>query len=158
LLAALGDAVLVVEGSLTSGAMQTADHAAQLGRPVFVVPGPISAEGHKGCNLLVRDGAIPALDPDATVEEFLLQTRIERGDRRPPEEDRAGVGRQTPLQELAAAGREAILEAMDERPCSIDALVLRTGMVARRLTAAMAELELVGLVMRAGPGLYIRAP
>ena len=153
LLAALGDAVLVIEGSLTSGAMQTADQAAHLGRPVFAVPGSIYAEGHRGCNLLMRDGAVPALDPEATVEEFLLQTRIERGERRPPE-PKAGPGasRQDPFRDLAAAGREAILEAMDERPCSIDALVLRTGMAARRLTAALAELELAGLVTQGRTG------
>jgi predicted Rossmann fold nucleotide-binding protein DprA/Smf involved in DNA uptake len=57
-----------------------------------------------------------------------------------------------------AAGREALLEAMEERSCSVDALVLRTGLTARRLTVALAELELAGLVTRAGPGLYIRAP
>jgi DNA processing protein len=159
LLAALGDGVVVIEGSTTSGAMQTGDQAAQLGRPVFAVPGSIYAEGHRGCNLLIRDGATPAVDPAATVEEFLLQTRIERGERRPPEpEGRPGGTRQDPFRDLVAAGREAILEAMEERPCSIDALVLRTGMTARRLTAALAELELAGMAMRAGPGLYIRAP
>lgn len=159
LLAALGDGAVVVEGSATSGAMQTGDQAAQLGRPVFAVPGSIYAEGHRGCNLLIRDGAIPAIEPEATVEEFLLQTRIERGERRPPERaGRPGGTRQDPFADLVAAGREAILEAMEERPCSIDALVLRTGMTARRLTAALAELELAGLATRAGPGLYIRAP
>ena len=159
LLAALGDGVLVVEGSLTSGAMQTADQAAHLGRAVFAVPGAIYWEGHRGCNLLIRDGATPVLDPGATVEEFLLQTRIERGERQPPEQTGGGGdGRQDPFRELAAAGGEMILEAMDERSCSIDALVLRTGTPARRITAALAELELAGLVTRAGPGLYIRAP
>jgi len=151
--------VVIIEGSTTSGAMQTGDQAAQLGRSVFAVPGSIYAEGHRGCNLLIRDGATPAIDPVATVEEFLLQTRIERGERQPPEpEGRPGVTHQDPFRDLVAAGREAILEAMEERPCSIDALVLRTGMTARRLTAALAELELAGIAMRAGPGLYIRAP
>ena len=159
LLAALGDALLVVEGGVTSGAMQTAEQAAQLGRPVFALPGSIYADGHRGCNLLIRDGATPAVDVEATVEEFLLQTRIERGERRPPQPE-GGEGRyfQDPLTALAAAGREAILEALDDRAHSVDALVMRTGMAARRLTAALAELELAGLVTRAGPGLYIRAP
>ena len=159
LLAALGDGVLVVEGSTTSGAMQTGEQAAQLGRAVFAVPGSIYAESHSGCNLLLRDGATPAIDPEATVEEFLLQTRIERQERQPLErEGRLGGMRQDPFRDMVAEGREAILEAMEERPCSIDALVLRTGMTARHLTVALAELELAGLATRAGPGLYIRAP
>jgi DNA processing protein len=159
LLAALGDGVLVVEGAVTSGAMQTAEQAIALGRAVFAVPGHIYLDGHRGCNLLLRDGATPAIDPPATVEEFLLQTRIERGERRPAEAmSGPGQGKQDPFMELAAAGREDLLEAMDERPCSIDALVRRTGKAPRLLSAAIAELELAGLVRRAGPGLYIRAP
>jgi DNA processing protein len=161
LLGALGDAVLMIEGAPTSGAMQTADRAASLGRHVFAVPGSIYTESHRGCNLLIRDGATPAIDAEATVEEFLLQTRIERGERQAPEQIRAGVRRdkqQCPFRGLAAAGREPILETLNERPCSIDALVLRTGMTARALAVAVAELELAGLARRAGPGLYIRAP
>jgi DNA processing protein len=161
LLAALGDAVVVVEGPATSGAMQTADQAAGLGRPVFAVPGSIYVDNNRGCNLLLRDGATPVLDPDLTVEEFLLQTRIERGKRWPPECESGTVRRpvgQDPFRDLVAAGREHILDAIAERPCSIDALVVRTGMPARQLSAAMAELELAGLATRAGPGLYIRAP
>jgi DNA processing protein len=161
LLAALGDAVVVVEGAPTSGAMQTADHAISLGRPVFAVPGSIHLEGQRGCNLLVRDGATPALDPAVTVEEFLLQTRIERGERRPPQPEegsiRPGTG-QDPFRELVASGREGLLELLAERPLSIDGLVLRTGLAVRHLSSALAELELAGLVSRAGPGLYIRAP
>jgi DNA processing protein len=161
LLGALGDAVLMIEGAPTSGAMQTADRATSLGRHVFAVPGSIYAESHRGCNLLIRDGATPAIDAEATVEEFLFQTRIERGERQAPEQVRAGVRlgkQQDPFRGLAAAGREPILEAMTERPCSIDALVLRTGLTARALAVALAELELAGLARRAGPGLYIRAP
>ena len=68
------------------------------------------------------------------MEEFLLQTRIERGERQAPGREcgavRTGNG-QDPFRELVAAGREAILEAIAERPRSIDALVVRTGTSAR---------------------------
>jgi DNA processing protein len=161
LLAALGDACMVVEGSVTSGAMQTAGQAAALGRPVFAVPGSIYVDNHRGCNLLLSEGAVPALEPGGAVEEFLVQTRIERGDRQPPVWEKAPVlaarGRE-PFERLAAVGREAILEALAARPCSVDALVACTGLSVRYLTAALAELELAGLAARAGPGLYIRAP
>jgi DNA processing protein len=161
LLGALGDAVIVVEGPPTSGAMQTAEHAIALGRPVFAVPGSIFMDNQRGCHFLLRDGAVPAVEPGATVEEFLVQTRIERGDRQTPDRqdlaERSAPGTD-PFRELAATGREAILEALAERACSIDILVSRTGIPARRLTAALAELELAGLAARDGPGLYIRAP
>jgi len=184
LLAALGDAVLVTEGSQTSGALQTAGWALELGRPVFAVPGPITMDGHEGCNRLLYDGAGPALDPGVAVEDFLLQTRIERQERRetgrPAEGDggRADSSARGSLGAPGSAGGAAgwrsspagyrsqvtgtcagsILEALEQGGCSVDSLVGHTGLATRQLTAALAEMELMGLVKRGGPGLYIRAP
>jgi DNA processing protein len=180
LLAALGDAVLVTEGSRTSGALQTAGWALELGRPVFAVPGPISMDNHEGCNQLLYDGAGPALDPWVAVEDFLLQTRIERGERRVRKrleqgDDRRGgsAGRgNSPAGSAAGpvgcldsstayrskAAAVSIMEALEHGGCSVDSLVGHTGLATRQLTAALAEMELMGLVRRGGPGLYIRAP
>jgi DNA processing protein len=161
LLAALGDAAIVVEASRTSGALQTANWALELGRPVFAVPGQIHADCHEGCNMLLYDGAIPALDPCVTVEDFLLQTRIERGQRRatdsPGRPQRGGGVGRYPLH-VVGAGGEGILEALESGPSSVDGLVSRTGLTARAIMAALAELELGGFTTRAGPGIYIRAP
>ena len=56
-IAALCDAVIIVEGRATSGALQTATFALDLGRDVLAVPGeagrPLSAGPHR----LLRDGA-----------------------------------------------------------------------------------------------------
>ena len=78
ILAALGDAVMVVEAPRASGALQTVTWALELGRAVFSVPGSIYSENHQGCNRLLYDGAGAALEPCATVEDFLLQTESER--------------------------------------------------------------------------------
>ncbi|OFW60531.1 MAG: DNA protecting protein DprA [Actinobacteria bacterium RBG_16_64_13] len=161
LLAALGDAVLVTEASSTSGALQTASWALELGRPVFAVPGSIYVEGHKGCNLLLRDGAAPVIDPCATVEDFLLQTRIERGDRQMCAGRRGapcggGIRNETTRDRERRGG--LVLEALASGPLSVDGLCRRTGLPPRELSATLAELELAGLATRAGPGMYIRAP
>lgn len=161
LLAALGDAVVVIEGSLTSGAMQTANWALELGRPVFSVPGSIYAEGHQGCNMLLRDGAAPALRPDLTVEDFLTQTRIDRGERRGtgPRASHGGESHSRGGAGSAAGAREtSVLEALANGQASLDSLMAQTGLPVRELSAVVAELELAGLVERAGPGMYIRAP
>lgn len=161
LLAALGDAVVVVEGSLSSGAMHTAGEAASLGRPVYAVPGPVGVDNHRGCNMLLYDGAVPAVDPGLTVEDFFAQTRIERGGRCRLLRGAGltgGAAGSALLPGLVAVGREGILQAVSERACSVDGLVARTGMPVRALAGALAELELAGYVVRAGPGLFIRAP
>ncbi|MCL5735047.1 MAG: DNA-processing protein DprA [Actinobacteria bacterium] len=157
LLAALGDAVVVVEGSQVSGALQTAAAAVELGRSVFAVPGPITCESHEGCNRLIYDGALPVIDPFVAVEEFLLRTRIERGDRLPAAEKCAGVGPDAPAGGTSPYDAP-VLEALDSGACTIDCLISRTGLNARQIAVSLTELEVGGLVVRAGGGLYIRAP
>jgi len=164
LLAALGDAVLVVEASRTSGALQTADWALELGRPVFSVPGPVLAAGHEGCNMLLYNGACPAVEPSTTVEDFIFVTRMERGERRrvrrlkEVEARAGGRGTRSESSELLDGRKRSILDALQSEACSVDDLMERTGLPVRELTAALAELELMGRTARAGPGLHIRAP
>ncbi len=158
LLAALGDAVLVTEASSASGALQTVDSALELGRPVFTVPGSIYAEGYRGCNRLLYEGASAALEPCVTVEDFFLQTRIERGHRHP---ERQGISKEPGRRDGSLhlpSRNDRVWAALREGPSTADHLVERTGLPARELSAALAELELDGLVRRAGPGIYARGP
>jgi DNA processing protein len=57
ILAALGSAVVVVEAAEKSGAMITVEHALDLGRDVYAVPGALDAPQSRGCNLLIHQGA-----------------------------------------------------------------------------------------------------
>ncbi len=160
LLAALGDAVLVVEAPPASGALQTASAALEIGRPVYAVPGSIFSEGYKGCNSLLRDGAGPAIEPDAFVEEFLQQTRIERGNRQVAGDCAKSwlANGQLCLPQGATSRHEAVWGALANGACSVDGLTGRTGLSVRELMTALVELEFAGLVQRAGPGAYARAP
>ena len=57
IISALSNGVLVVEAPLRSGALNTANHALEQGRDVFVVPGNIDVATCAGSNRLLRDGA-----------------------------------------------------------------------------------------------------
>jgi DNA processing protein len=59
--------VVVVEAGVTGGALVTAARAAEQGREVFAVPGDVDREASVGCNLLIRDGAIPVLGSDDLI-------------------------------------------------------------------------------------------
>src|SRR5690606_2522978 len=63
IIAALAQAVLVVEAPVKSGALTTVEHALDLNREVLAVPGPIGRESCEGSNRLLRDGAAVALEP-----------------------------------------------------------------------------------------------
>jgi DNA processing protein len=72
LIAAMSAAVVVVEAAVTGGALITARLGAEMGRPVFVVPGDVDREMSEGCNRLIRDGAHPVLGVADLVEELSL--------------------------------------------------------------------------------------
>ncbi len=55
LIAALSDATVVVEAGWRSGSLNTAAHAASLGRPLGAVPGPITSAASTGCHRLLRE-------------------------------------------------------------------------------------------------------
>ncbi|MDT0157066.1 DNA-processing protein DprA [Microbacterium sp. ARD32] len=55
LIAAASLATVVVEAGWRSGTLNTAGHAAALGRPLGAVPGPITSAASSGCHRLLRE-------------------------------------------------------------------------------------------------------
>jgi DNA processing protein len=72
IISGLSAAVVVVEAPAAGGALVTAVAALDQGRSVFAVPGDVDREASQGCNLLIRDGAVPVLGPADLVEALSL--------------------------------------------------------------------------------------
>lgn len=70
LISGISDGVLVVEAPDRSGALITANHAAEQGRDVFVVPGNIDVPSAVGSNALLRDGGISVSSGWDVVSEY----------------------------------------------------------------------------------------
>ncbi len=68
IIASLCDALLVIEAPLRSGSLSTATAAADLNKPIFVVPGNIVLENYKGSHQLIREGATLVDHPDQIFE------------------------------------------------------------------------------------------
>jgi DNA processing protein len=94
LIAALAEAVVVVEATARSGALSTARWAADLGREVLAVPGSIRSASSVGTNLLIRDGVRPYLAVADLFEAVprlrsalcavtVVQAELDVGDRAP---------------------------------------------------------------------------
>jgi len=70
IIAALALGVVVVEAAKKSGSLITARLAADLGREVFALPGPIDSPNSAGCHLLIQQGAKLVFSPDDVLEEL----------------------------------------------------------------------------------------
>jgi len=70
IMSGLADCVLVVEAPEKSGALITANYAAEQGKDVFAVMGNIDAVTCVGSNKLIKDGAIPITDGWDILEEY----------------------------------------------------------------------------------------
>ncbi|MBR5528324.1 MAG: DNA-processing protein DprA [Clostridia bacterium] len=70
IMAALGDAVLVVEAAKNSGALITAEQAAGMGRRIFAVPGSITDAHCYGSNALIKNGASAVTCAEDVIDEL----------------------------------------------------------------------------------------
>lgn len=64
----LADAVIITEAASRSGTLNTAMHALEQGKEVFVVPGNITSPMSVGCNQLLKQGATPITSADDVLE------------------------------------------------------------------------------------------
>ena len=132
----LAAAVVVVEAAEVGGALITAGLAAEQGRTVFAVPGDVERATSRGCNLLVRDGAVPVLDPDDLVEALSLVPSLS-----------------LPRAKLApgpAPGDGQLLRQIGSCGASLEQLAGALGIDIRDVLAQVARLELAGLLCRRG--------
>lgn len=123
ILAALGDAVVVVEAGRRSGSLITVDHALDLGLDVWAVPGPIDASVCVGSNRLLADGARPLVSVDDFADEVTRSRGGEGGgtgetpDAPPaPLRDEGRGGPHGPLREAGTGGFRAAERAQRSLP------------------------------------------
>jgi DNA processing protein len=76
LVAALARALVVVEGASRSGSRISVEHALDLGREVFAVPGPVTSPLSETPLELLREGAIPIRGADDLLEDLGVAGRL----------------------------------------------------------------------------------
>ena len=76
MISGLAEVIVVVEATAKGGALITAEAALRHGRQVFAVPGDVGRATSEGCNLLIRDGAFPTLDPADLIDAAQLALQL----------------------------------------------------------------------------------
>ncbi|MBD0291989.1 MAG: DNA-protecting protein DprA [Jiangellaceae bacterium] len=144
LIAAMTRGTVVVEAATRSGALNTANWAGDIGRPVAAVPGPVTSSMSAGCHELVRTGAAMLVSSAAEVVDLVGDLGTDAA---------ADPVRETrPWDQLGPDARE-VMEAMPARRIvTVDSICLDTGMSAARCLGALAELSLAGMVLSCPDG------
>jgi DNA processing protein len=70
-IAALSCGTVIVEAGERSGALNTARHAAELGRPLMAVPGPVTSRESVGCHRIIREWGATCVTRAADVIEMV---------------------------------------------------------------------------------------
>lgn len=62
IIAALSDVLIITEAAVSSGSLNTANYALELGIPIMAVPGNITSPYSAGTNNIIKSGAYPLTD------------------------------------------------------------------------------------------------
>lgn len=128
--AALADALVVIEAPARSGALNTASWAA--GRiPVFAVPGDVDRPHVAGCHALIRDGATLARNAQDVLDELRIMALP------------VPYGQQT---EPAEPLHTKILGVLNAGEATLDELCEACEQSAARIVVALSIMEMSGLV------------
>jgi DNA processing protein len=155
ILAALASVTVVVEAGRRSGSLITVDHALDLGRDIWAVPGPIDTSVCAGSNRLLVDGATPLISIDAFVAGVAGPTANVSARRAVgvsvPGDLPGGVGDSARATDLEAR----VLSALSEDALLADELSARFALPVHETLALLTTLELHGEVVRL-PGMRYR--
>ncbi|MGD8966066.1 MAG: DNA-processing protein DprA [Anaerolineae bacterium] len=135
--------VLVTNAGKSSGALITAEFAAEQGRDVFAVPGSILTQGSIGTNRLIQDGAKLVTGAEDILEELNLMMVAEQTQAR----------QVLPEDETEAA----LLNHLSAEPTHVDELQQQVDLPISQVTSTLALMELKGMVRQVGGMKYVVA-
>jgi DNA processing protein len=141
IISGLAMATIVVEAGETSGALITAEFAAEQGRDVFAVPGSILAPQSRGTNKLIQNGALPLLSPEDVLQALQLGHAS----------DQRAARRALPVDEIESQ----VISALGSEPLHVDEIRSHTGLPVEKVSAALVMMELKGMVRQVGGMQYV---
>jgi DNA processing protein len=140
IMAALSGMTVVVEAATRSGSLITMDLAADLGRDLGAVPGPVTSRASAGPNALLAGGACVIRDAQDVLDAMLGPGRKQL--------DRSGPALEPQLQ--------AVLAAVEAGESTCDAVATAADLSGPAAAAALAHLELLGYLTCSSVGIYSR--
>lgn len=146
LIAAASQATVVLEAGWRSGSLNTAGHAAALGRPLGAVPGPITSVTSAGCHRLIRDyDAICVTSVEEMLELHPSGAQAASGTASSGEADRSGTD--------PTSDELRVLDALTSRSArDVAEIARRSGLAVTTVVGVLGALDLDERVRQRGAG------
>jgi DNA processing protein len=141
LIAALSDAVIIIESKRKGGSIITAEFANEFNKDVFAVPGRVSDEYSEGCNKLIKQNKAHLLE---TAEDVAYIMRWEELDKNKDIQGQLFLDLEPAESEIIDCIRQA-------KTITIDALTYKLKLAPSEVSSLLLGLEFKGLV-RSLPG------
>lgn len=141
IISGISRAVLVVEAALKSGSLITARYALEQGREVFAIPGHPLDPRARGCNQMIKNGAVLVETIEDIEQEISPTTLLSRAENLQISENHA------PSAFLDVA-RSSINENLNYTPISVDELIRECQLSASDVWVVLLEMEIAGRLER----------
>lgn len=167
LISGMTEGVLVIEAGAKSGALITATQAAEQGRSVFAIPGPVNKQTSTGCNRLIQDGAKLVMEPGeilADLETLFAHVAYQprraftsHGDGHDPDEIEAPAAPSFDPELIAGLADEqrAILEAIGSDECHVDEIIEKCHLPSAKVFSTLLALEMRQLVTQLPGSVFV---
>jgi DNA processing protein len=152
IISGLSQVIVLVEAAKRSGALITAEHAAEQGRTVLAVPGPVDGTSSDGTNALIRQGAGLCRGVEDILEELHGVSAMSQAAKAAAATPPAPAGPPPGLDEV----QRRVWEALAGGGRSSDELVQQLGLTVPKLMGVLMMLEMKKVVRRLPGNRYER--
>jgi len=139
IVAALSNALVIVEADLKSGTMITMKCAQDVGIDVYAVPGPITSYVSRGTNQLIKEGGAIATNAQDVLDAF-------------------GVYEKSPQRENAfiqlSFDEKQVLDTIGNKEVHFDGLIEEIGLPVHKLSTLLTNMEMSGLIKKLAGNYY----
>ncbi len=134
IIAGLSCGTLVVSGDLRSGTMYTAEYCIDYGRHLFSVPYTPGMASGRGCNYLIKNGAV-LVDGIEDILEFF--------------------GKKMPkIKHVLTVEEQKIVDVLKDGQLHIEQISKKIGQPVYALLSVLSQLEIKGIILKNGTNVY----